>query len=244
MLSEREFSVLEQAIPASGKFVVMEGADGSGKSTLARALVDELNRRGIRAILSTRETASEFEIFNQVIAKVRELFLASESSYISFDLLALGAALQYGCILQSNIIPALERGEVVVADSWWGKTLVHLWLEFDYLQSQQRVIGEVSKEWLLEFGKPLDQKMRALGTLVLLVDTPVEDRWNWYCKSGAEEWMYGQICKHEELFLSYSGRMQQTLKEIGREKGWLPIQYGGQRSIEDVSKQVIDLIGA
>jgi thymidylate kinase len=244
LLKEREIIVLEKDIPARGKFVIMEGADGSGKSTLARALVAELNNRGITASLSTRETASEFASFNQAIAAVRNLFFASESSYISFDLLALGAALQYGSILQGTIIPALERGELVVADSWWGKTLVHLWLESDYLQRQQRVIGEVSKEWLLELGKPLDQKLNALGTYVILLDTPVEDRWKWYSGSGAEEWMYAQICRDEKLFLAYSSRMQQTLAEIGGAKGWLPVQYGENRSIEDVTSEVIDLIGA
>jgi dTMP kinase len=100
-----------------GRFLVLEGIDGSGKSEQARRLAAWLEQRGHR-VVSTREPTDgpfgrryrawargEFEATPE---QVLELFLADRREHV-----------------KAVVLPALERGEIVVCDRYKHSTLAY-----------------------------------------------------------------------------------------------------------------------
>ena len=105
------------AVKPRGKFLVLEGIDGSGKSEQARRLAAWLEQRGHR-VVSTREPTDgpfgrryrawargEFEATPE---QVLELFLEDRREHV-----------------KSVVLPALERGELVVCDRYKHSTLAY-----------------------------------------------------------------------------------------------------------------------
>ena len=101
-----------------GFFLVVEGADASGKTTLARRLADAYRRQG-RIVTSVREPGG-----TRLSESVRRILLdpAASMNPRSELFLYLAARAQ---LVEDVIAPALDRGEIVIADRFSLSTLAY-----------------------------------------------------------------------------------------------------------------------
>lgn len=102
-----------------GRLITIEGIDGAGKSTQGRMLVDFLRQRGMDVLL-THEPGG-----TPVGERIRHLLLDCNSGRIAAPaelFLYQAARAQH---VQEVIIPALQRGRLVVADRFTDSTLAY-----------------------------------------------------------------------------------------------------------------------
>jgi dTMP kinase len=106
-------------MPAPGLFVTFEGMDGSGKTTQMRRLVERLRAAG-RAVLETVEPGG-----TAIGRAIRRILLDSANQEISpaAELLLYFASRAQN--VDEAILPALARGEVVIADRFTDSSLVY-----------------------------------------------------------------------------------------------------------------------
>jgi dTMP kinase len=99
-----------------GRFVTLEGIEGAGKSTVARYVLEWLQARGQRAVL-TREPGG-----TPLAERVRELVLKPDGEAIppAAEVLLMFAARSLH--LANLIRPALARGEWVICDRFTDAT--------------------------------------------------------------------------------------------------------------------------
>ncbi|MFQ5679829.1 MAG: dTMP kinase [Gemmatimonadota bacterium] len=119
-----------------GFFLVFEGLEGVGKTTHARSLVERLHRAGVpcRAVREPGGTPAGERVRGVVLDP--ELAISAEAEL----LLLLAARAE---LVRSVVLPALERGEVVVADRYEMSTLAY--------QGIARGLGEEHVKHLNEF---------------------------------------------------------------------------------------------
>jgi dTMP kinase len=98
-----------------GKFIVFEGLDGSGQTTQAGLLKDFLTNEGYKVFLTKEPTQN-----SSVGRKIREV-LDKKTEIVSRDLQELFTQDRREH-LEKEIIPALERGEMVVCDRYFFST--------------------------------------------------------------------------------------------------------------------------
>jgi len=97
-----------------GRFVVLEGVEGAGKTTQARMLSEWLDRVGVPHILAREPGGTEVgEAIRNVVQDRPELDVPHETELLLY--VAARAA-----FVRHIVRPALERGDLVVADrfSW------------------------------------------------------------------------------------------------------------------------------
>lgn len=103
----------------SGLFITLEGPEGAGKSTNREYLAARLREQGIDVLL-TREPGG-----TPLAERVRELLLAPSDETMASDtelLLVFAARAQH---LVQVIVPALERGAVVLCDRFTDATYAY-----------------------------------------------------------------------------------------------------------------------
>lgn len=103
----------------SGLFVCFEGGEGTGKSTQARALAARLTERGY----PTRLT---FEPGDTAVGKeMRRIVLDPQTGELSHRTEVLLYAADKAEHVDTVVLPALERGEVVITDRYVDSTLAY-----------------------------------------------------------------------------------------------------------------------
>lgn len=100
----------EPSLPSSGVFIAFEGGDGAGKSTQARLLSEWLEGLG-HSVVVTREPGGT--AFGRT---VRELVLHGD--HVAARAEALLFAADRAHHVETLILPALGRGEVVITDRY------------------------------------------------------------------------------------------------------------------------------
>lgn len=103
----------------SGVFVALEGGEGGGKSTQSRLLHDWLTAQGTPVLL-TREPGG-----TEVGARLRSIVLDPATGDLSPRTEALVYAADKAEHVDAVVLPALERGEVVVTDRYVDSTLAY-----------------------------------------------------------------------------------------------------------------------
>jgi len=102
-----------------GIFISLEGIEGTGKSTQARLLSEYLNGKGHRVTLTAEPGGTPISM------KIRELLLSHDSSNMDpvTELLLYNAArVQH---IKEIILPALEKGDIVVTDRFSDSTVAY-----------------------------------------------------------------------------------------------------------------------
>jgi dTMP kinase len=100
----------------SGQLIVVEGIDGAGKTTLIEKLVKKLEGIGQRV------TTSEWRESQYIGPYLKEL--AARSAKIVPRAFSAVHAADFADRLYRDILPALERGEVVICDRYYYTELV------------------------------------------------------------------------------------------------------------------------
>lgn len=95
-----------------GLFIAFEGGDGAGKSTQAAALAGALDSRGF-TVLRTREPGG-----TPIGEKLRSLVLDHGHGHIDARTEALIFAASRAAHADQVILPALERGDIVLTDRY------------------------------------------------------------------------------------------------------------------------------
>ena len=104
---------------STGVFVCFEGGDGTGKSTQARALAAALESRGRRTLLTFEPGDTE------VGRQLRQIVLDPGTGELSHRTEVLLYAADKAEHVDTVILPALQRGEVVITDRYVDSTLAY-----------------------------------------------------------------------------------------------------------------------
>ncbi len=103
----------------TGVFVCFEGGEGAGKSTQSRALATSLEERGFHALLT-------FEPGDTPVGKeVRRIVLDPATGELSDRTEVLLYAADKAEHVDTVVLPALARGEVVITDRYVDSTLAY-----------------------------------------------------------------------------------------------------------------------
>ena len=105
------------AYASSGLFVCFEGGEGAGKSTQARLLAEALSDRDV---VRTREPGG-----TPTGQRIREILLDPETGSLDHRAEALLYAADKSEHLRAVVLPALERGAVVISDRYVDSTLAY-----------------------------------------------------------------------------------------------------------------------
>ena len=102
-----------------GLFVCFEGGEGSGKSTQSRLLRESLEAEGHRVLLT-------FEPGDTSVGKeLRRIVLSPETGSLAHKTEALLYAADKAEHVETLVLPALERGEVVIMDRYVDASLAY-----------------------------------------------------------------------------------------------------------------------
>ncbi|WP_300680792.1 dTMP kinase [Nocardioides sp.] len=104
---------------STGVFVCFEGGEGSGKSTQSQRLSDALSALGYDALL-TREPGG-----TAVGRTIRQIVLSPETGALADKTESLLYAADKAEHVETLVLPALERGEVVIMDRYVDSTLAY-----------------------------------------------------------------------------------------------------------------------
>lgn len=115
----------------SGYFFVFDGMDGAGKSTALANVAEALRDQGLR-VLTTREPGG-----NPLAESIRECMLGDwpGGMPLQTELLLVFAA--RAAHMQNTVIPALQRGEIVLCDRFVDSSHIY-----------QGVLGGAETQWI------------------------------------------------------------------------------------------------
>ena len=103
----------------AGLFVCFEGGDGAGKSTQSRALADWLTGLGHEVVLTFEPGGTE------VGRELRRIVLSPETGELSPRTEALLYAADKAEHVDTLVLPALERGAVVITDRYVDSSIAY-----------------------------------------------------------------------------------------------------------------------
>ena len=190
--------------PLKGAFVVLEGGDGSGKTTQARVLCSALRREGYK-IHPTAEPSRSI-----VGRLIRRRILHGKKTRPEVEALLFAA--DRFLHLESEILPALAVGRIVVCDRY-------IYASFAYQGAQG-----VDSQWLQEINR-----FAVKPDLALYLDVPAE--------TGM-----GRIRRKKSLLekLELQERVREQYLKLA-ETGELTLVDGTQ-PIKKVGENVLDLV--
>ena len=102
-----------------GLFITFEGVDGSGKTTVSKAVYDKLKKDNIDCIY-TREPGGI-----EIAEKIRDLILDPQNTMMDPKTEALLYAASRRQHLVENVIPALNKGKLVICDRFVDSSLAY-----------------------------------------------------------------------------------------------------------------------
>lgn len=144
----------------AGLFITLEGMDGAGKSTHIPTILQLLASRG-REVVSTREPGGTL-----LGEELRELLLHREMHVETESLLMFAARAEH---LQQVILPALQRGAVVVSDRFTDASYAYQCgargLPLHKMQQlEQWVQGDLQPDVTLLFDVPVEVSLQRLAS--------------------------------------------------------------------------------
>ncbi|MBW2964320.1 dTMP kinase [Candidatus Woesearchaeota archaeon] len=190
-----------------GIFIVFEGLDGSGSSTQAELLRDYLKKFGLRPHLTKEPT-------NNLIGGLIRGALTKEwhASNRCFQLLFSADRAHH---LDREIVPALEKGIVVISDRYFFSTMAFGSLDCDL-------------EWL----KALNSKF-LVPDVVYLIKVPPEECIRRIGKSRLEFELFEEVEKLKKVWDTY--------EKLAKEYPGIHV-IDGTQPVEKVHNQIVDIL--
>jgi hypothetical protein len=226
-----------------GLFVVVEGADGSGKSAVVNLLVDRLADQAQPARVVRRENPVGTEEYSSFVAAAGRIFGAAQALGTGFGVLSLIGAAQYAVLVESQVMPALESGEVIIAESWWGKTWARLSVEA-FRRGALSMHGIKSfEDWQCSL-LPHDL-VPTTNMITVLIEAAENDRLRWYKEAGGLDPVYdtaGYTSYDPCEFAQFTTELGNILHEHALSNGWPIIQNGMDRTVEEVTEDLLDIV--
>ncbi|MBY6092386.1 dTMP kinase [Maritimibacter alkaliphilus] len=201
-----------------GLFLSFEGIDGSGKSTQARRLAEHLRTRG-REVVLTREPGG-----SPGAEEIRRLVLEGDPDRWSAETEALLFTAARRDHMERTILPALERGAVVVCDRFADSTRMYQGL------SRGDLRAVVDKLHALMIGREPD--------MTLLIDMDPETGLSRALgRQGTEE-------RFETFGADLQRRMRQGFLALAEEYADRFVVIDGNRTLEAVAAEVTQVVEA
>ena len=199
----------------SGLFISFEGIDGCGKSTQADLLRSYLESKGEQVEL-LREPGG-----TALSEQIREILLNPNNEKMDPSTESILLSASRAQLTREIIIPALERGNVVICDRYADSTLAY-----------QGYGRGINLEWL--------EKLNAFATaglkpdITLLVDLPVDEAFN---RMQSKSFDRIEMEGIEFLDKVRSGYLELTDRFSKRY-----FMIDGMETIEEISKKIINKI--
>ena len=102
-----------------GYFITLEGGEGSGKSSVIKLIVERLQKEGYQ-VLQTREPGGV-----KIAEEIRNIILDKANTSMDGKTEALLYAASRRQHLVEKVIPALEKGMIVISDRYIDSSLVY-----------------------------------------------------------------------------------------------------------------------
>ena len=137
-----------------GLFISFEGNDGSGKSSVIKAIYQKLVENGYDVILSREPGGSK------IAEKIREIILDKDNLGMDDWTEALLYAASRREHLQKTVLPALEKGQIILCDRFLDSSLAyqgkarHLGVDNVYEMNQYATCGILPDLTLLVSVRP------------------------------------------------------------------------------------------
>jgi dTMP kinase len=164
----------------SGKFIVIEGIDGSGKTTLCKALLERFESLNVPAVQFCEPTHFE-------TGKYIRKFLRKEISLNSFEQL-LAFLEDRKQSVQRNILPALEKSNIVILDRYIYSTAAY---QSNSIHSPEEILQ-----------KNLDESF-PIPDYLFYLDIKPEDAWERIQKRGISTEFFDTISNLEKIYSAY-----------------------------------------
>jgi len=192
-----------------GLFIVFEGIDGSGTTTQADKIGEYLNSQGIPTHLTSEPT-------NSLIGGLIRSSLKKHWS-ISPEGLQLLFAADRAHHLETEIIPILEKGKVVITDRYYFSSIAY------------GSVGVFDKEWLFDINK-----LFIKPDLVIYISVSVESAMQ-RIKKGRHTQV--ELFEQKEKLASVIARYESLAKEFD-----YFVIIDGEGSREKVTKDILNAL--
>ena len=203
---------------AKGVFLTFEGIDGSGKSTQARLLAETLKKSG-REVVLTREPGG-----SPGAEEIRRLLVEGETSRWSAETEILLFTAARRDHLERTILPALERGAVVVSDRFADSTRVYQGAARADLRATVDALHE------LMIGIEPDR------TIVIDMD-PKKALNRGLARNSGED-------RFEDFGLAFQQALRQGFIDLTKQLPARCVLIDGDRAVEDVATDVFSKVQA
>ena len=180
-----------------GKFITFEGPEGAGKSTQLRLLAEALRNRGME-VVTTREPGG-----TPLAEKLREILKTHRGSEVlhpETELLLMESARSQHA--REVILPALERGAVVLCDRFYDSTTAY---QGAARSIDTQMIGALNL-FAAGYRKP---------DLTLIFDLDIESGFR---RAGLRQETAGQYDRFEAENRSFHQRVREGFLEIARQE--------------------------
>lgn len=229
--------------PTGGLFVVLEGADGSGKSAVVDLLVRRLADEGCLVRTVRREDPVGAERYSSFVTAAGRIFGAAQSLDTGFAVLSLVGAAQYAVLVESQVMPALEKGEVIVAESWWGKTWARLAVE----AFRRGDLSVSRREFFQDWQRSLlpEDLLPAANVVTILIEAAPDDRSRWYREAGCPDPVYnesGHTSYDPDDFMEFTTKLSDILHEHALSNSWPIIKNGEGRAAPEIAEDVLNIV--
>lgn len=204
-------SKTEIEIPKTGLFMVIEGGDGSGKSTIVKYLAQKLEALGVQITLLREPGGTPFA------EDVRDVFFKHANLSAETGMHIMNAQRQDN--IEKIIIPALEKGHLVIADRFTPSTLVYQGI-------------------LLDRFEQVNDSMITIPAANIFVDTPPDVALKRIRDNSRETNHFDEMDLDKHLKI-YNGYKQ--LEQLNPNFLW-NVVINGNQSITDVEKEVDSLV--
>lgn len=199
-----------------GLFVALEGIDGGGKTTTAKRAADVLRAEGYAAVAPGRSSAAGVSGYVAGHMAGLRALIWDEPPVAPF--LELGdehwvllQAAWYSCFARCVVVPLLQAGNVVIADTWGQKFLAKLML---------RPPGAVDTDWAREIFTAFPQP----DVTVHLRADPKRAAARKRAVSGSETGGGGDTARVSRgSFEAYQRRMDEVLESFAGRGGWVEL---------------------
>lgn len=209
--------------PYKGKFIAIEGIDGSGKTTQVKKLGEYFKNQD-KEILITKEPTRE-EPIGRLINRVLHQEIKMPSKALQY-LLAADRVIHY----EENIIPALEKGQIIVSDrSFWSS------VAYGFLDKELNINSDNDKELLLVSRSILSMYNQFITPdKTIYIDAPVDLAVERISKKTSGKEIYEEKEKLAKIAAGYKWLMQKFPEEF--------IVIDGTKTAEEVSIDIMEHI--